>query len=297
MDPGIDDALALILALKSPEVEILGVSTVAGNAPVELTSANARRVLEYLKVQSIPVAQGADRPLSHPLVDARDFHGADGLGECGLPPPTTPPHPEPAARFLTSLILDNPGCLTLLATGPLTNLALAFQHHPQLPRLLNGLVLMGGSYGLTPYAKGNQTPLAEFNLWQDPEAAQIVFRGGESLTAVGLDVTQDPSTWLEGKHLAKFKSGPPAARLAARLAGHVIKRYGHCELHDPLALAAILQPSLFEFISVPVGIAIKGPERGRTTLAPGKEALHVRVARAVKGEQFLEFFLSRLMEE
>ncbi len=145
MDPGIDDALALILALKSPEIRVLGITTVAGNAPVEMTSANARRVLEYLNADSIPVAMGAANPLDRPLEDALSYHGPDGLGNCGLPSPLTPLYPAEGRDFLARVVLDAPGEVTLVATGPLTNVAYAFELHPELPGLLAGLVLMGGA--------------------------------------------------------------------------------------------------------------------------------------------------------
>jgi inosine-uridine nucleoside N-ribohydrolase len=134
MDPGIDDALALILALKSPEVQILGITTVAGNASLEMTTTNARRVLEYLNVESIPVAMGAEHPLTRPLEDALGYHGPDGLGNCGLPPPRLPLHPDKAWDFLARLVLDTPDEITLIATGPLINVAHAFQRHPELPK-------------------------------------------------------------------------------------------------------------------------------------------------------------------
>src|SRR4030042_416892 len=189
MDPGIDDALALILALKSPELQILGITTVAGNAPVEMTSANARRVLEYLNARNIPVA-----------------------------------------------------------TGPLTNLAYAFDLHPELPGLLARLVLMGGAYGLTPYGKGNRTPYAEFNIWQDPEAAHIVFNCGADICALGLGVTMDPAACLTSRHLKQIKTGhTPAAHLAAQLVEYDVKYHGCCRMHDPLALAVLLDASLLDF--------------------------------------------------
>ncbi|MCK4581215.1 MAG: nucleoside hydrolase, partial [Dehalococcoidia bacterium] len=147
MDPGIDDALALILALKSPEIEVLGITTVAGNAPVETTTANARRLLEYLGASDIPVAAGAAKPLRHALVDALDYHGSDGLGECGLPSPRLGPHPAKAWDFLADLALNAPGQITIVATAPLTNVALALEAHPELARLLSSLVVMGGAYG------------------------------------------------------------------------------------------------------------------------------------------------------
>jgi inosine-uridine nucleoside N-ribohydrolase len=215
MDPGIDDALALILALKSPEVQVLGITTVAGNAPVGMASANARRVLEYLNAESIPVAMGAANPLNHPLEDALSYHGSDGLGNYGLPSPLTPLYPAKAWDFLARLVLDAPGEVTLVATGPLTNVAYAFELHPELPELLARLVLMGGAYSLTPYGTGNRTPFAEFNIWQDPEAAHIVFNSGADIFAVGLDVTMDPAACLNSQHLEQIKTRhTPVAHLA-----------------------------------------------------------------------------------
>ena len=304
MDPGIDDALALILALNSPEIQVLGITTVAGNAPVEMTSANARRVLEYLGVTDIPVAIGAAKPLKHPLVDALDYHGSDGLGQCSLPPPKLPLHPAKAWDFIAQLVLDAPGETTLVATGPLTNIALAFQYHLELPRLLAGLVIMGGAYGLTPYGKGNQTPFAEFNTWQDPEAAHIVLNSGADIYTVGLDVSMDPRTHLNSQHLEQIKaSHTPAARLTAELVEYAIKHHGCCTMHDPLALATLLDASLFDFVSVPVEVITgNGWDRGITRVLPSDSCRPsvdsyqlIHVASAVDGSRFLKLFLSRIL--
>ena len=297
MDPGIDDALALLLALNSPEIQILGISTVAGNASVEMTSANARRVLEYMGVTNIPVAMGAAKPLEHPLVNALSYHGSDGLGECGLPSPMLSLHPAKAWDFIAQLVSGAPGEITLVATGPLTNVAHAFKLHPELPKFLTKLVFMGGAYGLTPYGKGNQTPLAEFNIWQDPEAAYIVLNSGAVIYAVGLDVSTNPTTCLNNQHLEQLKAGhTPAARLAAQLAEYVIKRHGRCELHDPLALAVLLDTSLFNFISVPVEIVTRdGWDRGITHISPSDSSQLIHVAAGVDGARFLKLFLSRIL--
>jgi inosine-uridine nucleoside N-ribohydrolase len=306
MDPGIDDALALILALKSPEVQVLGITTVAGNAPVEMTSANARRVLEYLNAQSIPVAMGAANPLNHPLEDALSYHGPDGLGNCGLPPPLTPLHPAKAWDFLARLVLDAPGEVTLVATGPLTNVAHVFEFHPELPGLLARLVLMGGAYGLTPYGKGNRTPYAEFNIWQDPEAAHIVFNSGADIFAVGLDVTMDPTACLNSQHVEQIKTGhTPAARLAAQLVEYEGKYHGCCRMHDPLALAVLLDASLLDFTLVKVEV-VEGNDRDRgvtrilrpdSSQLPANSFQSIHVASAVDGPRFLKLFLSRILEE
>jgi inosine-uridine nucleoside N-ribohydrolase len=299
MDPGIDDALALILALKSPEVQVLGITTVAGNATLEMTSANARRVLEFLNTGGIPVAMGAANPLSHPLEDALSYHGSDGLGNCGLTPPKLPLHPAKAWDFLVQSVLDAPGELTLVATGPLTNVAYAFELHPELPELLSRLVLMGGAYGLTPYGKGNRTPFAEFNIWQDPEAAHIVFNSGANIFAVGLDVSMDPAACLNSQHLEQIKVGhTPAAHLAAQLVEYEVKYHGCCRMHDPLALATLLDASLLDFTSARVEI-VKGNDwdRGVTRILSSGSSQLIHVASAVDGHRFLKLFLSRILEE
>jgi purine nucleosidase len=299
MDPGIDDALALILALKSPEVQVLGITTVAGNAPVEVTSANARRVLEYLNIESIPVAMGASHPLGRPLEDALSYHGSDGLGNCNLPPPKLPLYPAKAWDFLARLVLDAPGEVTLLATGPLTNVAYTFELHPELPELLARLVLMGGAYNLTPYGKGNRTPFAEFNIWEDPEAAHIVFNSGADIFAVGLDVTMDPAACLNSQHLEQIKTRhTPAAHLVAQLVEYDVKYHGCCRMHDPLALATLLDASLFDFTLAKVEV-IKGNDwdRGVTRILPSDSSQLIHVASAVDGPRFLKLFLSRILEE
>jgi len=299
MDPGIDDALALILALKSPEVRVAGITTVAGNAPVETTSANARRVLEYLGAANIPVALGAASPLNRPLEDALSYHGPDGLGNCSLPPPKLPLHPLEARNFLVQSVLDAPDEVTLVATGPLTNVAYAFELQPKLPELLNRLVLMGGAYGLTPYGKGNCTPFAEFNIWQDPEAAHLVFNSGADIFAVGLDVTMNPAACLNSQHLTQIKARHTlAARLAAQLVEYEVKYHVCCRMHDPLALAVLLDASLFDFISARVEV-VKGHDldRGVTRILSSSSSQLIHVASAVDGSRFLKLFLSRILEE
>jgi purine nucleosidase len=299
MDPGIDDALALTLALKSPEVQFLGITTVAGNAPVEMTSANARRILECLDAVSIPVAMGAAHPLNQPLEDALSHHGPDGLGECGLPSPLTPLSPVEACDFLARSVLDAPGEVTLLATGPLTNMAHAFELHPELPELLARLVLMGGAYSLTPYGIGNRTPYAEFNIWQDPEAADIVFNSGADIFAVGLDVTMDPTACLNSQHLEQIKTRhTPSAHLVAQLVEYDVKYHGCCRMHDPLALAMLLDASLLDFTAAGVEV-VKGNgwDRGITRILSYGSSQSIHVASAVDGPRFLKLFLSRILED
>ena len=301
MDPGIDDALALLLALCSPELEVVAITTVAGNAPAHMTATNALRVLEYLAVTDIAVARGAEQPIVRPLVHALDHHGPDGLAQCGLPPPSLPLHGTPAAELLARIVLDAPHQITLIATGPLTNVAIALRQWPELSKAIASLVLMGGAYGITRYGKGNQTPVAEFNIWQDPEAAQVVFSSGIDIIAVGLDVTTDPTACMALQHVEQLRRGQTrAARLAARLAEYSVVRYTRCELHDPLALAVLLDVSLFQLRPALVDIITEsGPERGRTrvrSLETTRESSRIRIAVGVDGPRFLELFISRLLE-
>jgi len=299
MDPGIDDALALLLALKSPEIQVLGITTVAGNAPVEMTSNNARCVLEFLGEDSIPVAMGAANPLKNPLEDALSYHGPDGLGNCNLPPPKLSLYPAKAWDFIARLVLDAPGELALLATGPLTNVAYAFEIHPELPRLMDKLVIMGGAYNLTPCGKGNRTPFAEFNIWQDPEAAHIVFDSGADIFAVGLDVTMDPAACLHGRHLEQIKTGhTPSAHLAARLVEYDVKYHGCCRMHDPLALAMLLDDSLLDFTSAMVEVVGGNDwDRGVTRILSSGSSQLIHVASGVEGSRFLQLFLSCILEK
>jgi inosine-uridine nucleoside N-ribohydrolase len=255
-DPGHDDAIALLLALSSPEVELVGVTTVAGNQTLAKTTANAIRVLELVGRGDVPVAAGADRPLVREPFVAAYVHGETGLDGPPLPPPRAHPVDEHAVNFLAERL--DPG-VVLVATGPLTNVALLLERGTRPDRI----VLMGGSIGL-----GNVTPAAEFNVWADPEAADHVFRSGLDVTMVGLDVT----------HKALVK--PDRFRKEGRV-GRVVAEwldfYGvfHREtygfqgapIHDALALAHVLRPGLLETVDRHVAIDTQSELcRGRTVV-------------------------------
>ncbi len=301
MDTGIDDALAIILALNSPELKVLGITTVAGNAPVKLCSTNTLRILEHLNTNDIPVIEGMEKPLKQPFSGALGYHGPDGLGEINLPPPKLHTKSTLAWEFIAESVSRNPGEITLIATGPLTNIAVAFQHVPGLASSLSRIVLMGGAYGLTQYGKGNRTPFAEFNIWQDPEAAKIVFDSKAVISAIGLDVSMNPSACLTKYHLKQIqKCNNPHARLSAELIKYIINRHTYFELHDPLALTAALDIPLFGFISAPIEIITgDGWDRGITRILPKEEISHhsAYIANTVNGERFLELFLSRLCDD
>jgi inosine-uridine nucleoside N-ribohydrolase len=239
-DPGHDDAIALLLALASPEVELLGVTTVHGNQTLDKTTANALRVLELADRTDVPVAAGEDRPLERELVVAAHVHGESGLDGPVLPEPTTRPVDQHAVDFLAERIV--PGTV-LVPTGPLTNVALLLERHPQAAANLEEIVLMGGAI-----AEGNMTPAAEFNIWADPEAAQRVFHSGLSVTMVGLDVTH--RALLTSDHAEALRA---TGRIGAFVADLVefFKRY-HQEtygwdgapIHDAVAVAEVIRPGL-----------------------------------------------------
>src|SRR2546428_7758984 len=200
-DPGHDDAIALLLALASPELDLLGVTTVAGNQTLEKTTANAIRVLDFVGRGGIPVAAGADRPLARAPSAAAYVHGEPGPDAPAPPPPQRAPLAQHAVDFLADRIRERKGAVTLVPTGPLTNVALLLALHPDARP--ERIVLMGGAI-----AEGNVTPAAEFNIWCDPEAAARVFDSGLDVTMVGLDVT----------HRALFTQAH-AGRLAGRAGG------------------------------------------------------------------------------
>ena len=183
-DPGIDDALAIAFACGHPGLDLRGVSTVAGNVGLEQTTANALSVLEFIGCPGVPVAAGSPRPLLRPPVEARHVHGDTGLGAAHLPPALGRPRDTHAVDLLMETVGASPGEVTLVATGPLTNIALAVRRYPHLASQVARFVIMGGSA-----SRGNVTPAAEFNIACDPEAAAIVFTAGWQVTMVGLDVT------------------------------------------------------------------------------------------------------------
>jgi purine nucleosidase len=183
-DPGIDDALALVFAHGHPGIDLRAITTVAGNVGLDKTTANALRVRDYLGMRDVPVVEGSPGPLLRPVIDARDVHGNSGLGAASLPAPSSGPADGHAVDYLAAAIGAEPGRVTLIAVGPLTNIALAVRRYPQLVTQVSDFVIMGGSAG-----RGNVTPAAEFNIAADPEAAAIVFGAGWTVTMVGLDVT------------------------------------------------------------------------------------------------------------
>jgi inosine-uridine nucleoside N-ribohydrolase len=258
-DPGVDDALAIFLALRSPELRVEAVTAVAGNVPLELTLPNAIRLLEIAGRPDIPVAAGASRPLKRRLVTAAYVHGGNGLAGVDFPDPKTKPVVESAAQLIRRLISAAPGQISIVAIGPLTNVAQAFQDDPQLPGKVRSLTIMGGSL-----SGGNITPAAEFNSYVDPEAARIVYRAGVPITMVGLDVTRKAALSEEQVHALESAEGAVgrAAGRIMRATTEQVRRVGANSgkllVHDAMAVASLIDPSLLTFQDVRVDVETEG---------------------------------------
>lgn len=259
-DPGIDDSLAILYLAAQTGVEIVAVGSVHGNVPAPVAAANALRVLDVAGLDTVPVAVGAHRPLAQELRTAEFVHGDDGLGGQAGPPSPRAVVEESAAEQLVRLARAHPGELSVLALGPLTNIALAVLLEPRLPELLRHLVVLGGALGVP----GNVTAHAEANVWHDPEAADLVFDAGfGNLTLVSLDVTETAradAEWLD----ALAKSEEPRAQFASALLAHYADFYSAMfgfrtvTLHDPLAAALLCDPSLGTYRDVAVAVELHG---------------------------------------
>lgn len=290
-DPGHDDAVALLLALASPEASLDGVSTVAGNQTLDKTTANALRVLEFAGRGDIPVAAGAGGPLVREPYVAAYVHGETGLDGPELPPAAGAPVAEHAADFLARHV----GGRTLVATGPLTNVALMLALHPEARP--DRIVLMGGAIG-----EGNATPAAEFNIWFDPEAARRVFESGIDVTMVGLDVTHQAivTPALQEELRGAGRAGRFVAELVDFYGRFHEQRYpelGGSPMHDPVALAYALRPELLEVRRARVEVDCAwGLGRGRTNVDfRGREGEpNADVAVGIDAAAFLALLLERV---
>ena len=286
-DPGIDDALALLLAWGSPEIVVEAITTVAGNVPLAAGTTNVFRLLALRRPEPVPVvAMGADRPLARPLHTATRYHGGDGLGDLGdWPPVTIRAAPESAVKLITLTARRHAGVLTLVALGPLTNLALALEADAPALAGVRRIVIMGGAVDVP----GNTTPTAEFNAHVDPEAAARVFAAGLSLELVPLDATRQATlTRGELERALAARPGPVAERVAAFTRRAFAADPEGLHLHDPLAMGVAIDPTLVEW--EPVRIAIGAD--GETRRVPGPP--NCRVARRVDRARFMAIFLERL---
>jgi purine nucleosidase len=301
-DPGIDDALAIAFAHGHPGIDLVGITTVAGNVSLARTTANALAVCEFIGAAGTPVTAGCAGPLLRPALDARQVHGESGLGGAVLPAAAASPAPGHAIDYIIETVRAAPGQITLVATGPLTNIALAVKREPRLADWVREFVIMGGSAG-----RGNVTPAAEYNIWADPEAAAVVFRAGWTVVMLGLDVTlrtgATPAVQQRMRELGplgtelllpaldQYKSvsgpsGPPPQ--AAKLAPPV---------HDVCAVAWVAQPGLFGLVPARVQVETAGQlTSGMTVIdfeAPGwgADGGNARVAMSIDVDGFWELTL------
>lgn len=265
-DPGVDDAMAILMALASPEFEVVGLTTVFGNAATDVTTRNALTLVEVAGRADIPVASGASHPIATSyLGPVPEVHGDDGLGNAAPPAPSNRVVTDRAHDFIHATATADPGAVTLLALGPLTNLALALRAHPGLPELVDEVVVMGGN-ALVP---GNATPVAEANINNDPEAADLVFGAGWRVTMVGLDVTHKVN--LTGRAISRIVEGrSPGARLLAAALPHYQRFYESRNgidgifVHDPSTVAFLLDPTAFTTQAWPLRVETESLSRGKT---------------------------------
>jgi len=278
MDTGIDDAVAIALALGSADADVLAITSVAGNAPVELCTRNCLLLNELLGGRAV-VSAGAERPLRKNLLTAQEVHGADGLGgrTGSLPEPLATATAERAHELLARLPLEHPGEITLVTTGPLTNVALALRANPEALAAYSRIVSMGGALDVP----GNTGPVAEFNVYVDPEAAREVFSSGLDITLVPLDATTgavltrgDLESRGPLRRLPPDRPGRDLADILYRALDHYMEfQFDESGLdggymHDPLAVAVALYPDMLETRELHIDVPTDGPDRGRTMRAP-----------------------------
>jgi purine nucleosidase len=254
-DPGIDDALAIAFAAGSPAVELIGITTVAGNVSLAKTTANALAVASFVGLAEVPVTAGCATPLLRPALDAEHVHGSSGLGGAVLPPPARAAENGHAIDYLIDTIAAAPGEITLVATGPLTNIGLALRREPRLATWVKDFVIMGGSA-----SRGNVTPAAEFNIWADPEAAAIVFDAGWTVRMIGLDVTLLALTTRDVQDRMRTLGS-----LGSRLLLPAIAQYtdaqdttGEPPVHDVCAVVSLADPAVFGYTPALVQVETAG---------------------------------------
>ncbi len=299
-DPGQDDAIAILLALASPELEVIGITAVAGNVPLALTSANVRRVCELASRRDITVCAGADRPLLRKLVTAEHVHGKTGLNGADLPEPTMPLDPRHGAQFIVDTVMSRPDkSVTICTLGPLTNLAQALIRQPAIAPRIEQVVMMGGAY----FEVGNITPAAEFNIYVDPEASKLVFEAGIPIVMIPLDCTHQALT--SRARVARLAGlGTPVGAAAAGWLDFFerfdVAKYGAegGPLHDPCVIAYLLSPHLFEGKSVNVEIETNSElTRGMTVVdwwGVTQRRKNATMLRRVDTESFFDLIIDRL---
>jgi len=298
-DPGHDDAIALLLAAHHPALELLAITTVAGNQSIEKTTLNALKVCSLANIRNVPIAMGMDRPLVRPARHAADIHGASGMDGPNVPEPDIELAPQHAVDLLIELLLNSEGNITLIPTGPLTNIATAIRREPAILPKIQAISLMGGAIGV-----GNVTPSAEFNLWFDPEAASIVFHCGRPITMVPLEVTHQALATEEIVSRLRV-ANRPVASFAADLLVFFAESYKNVfgfsapPVHDPGAVAAVTEPEIIQAADMYVEIETTSTlSAGRTVCdVYGKlgKSTNVRVGYGLYVERFWEMLIETLV--
>lgn len=297
-DPGVDDALAFLLALASPEIKLEALTTTQGNVTLETATRNALAVLELAKASHIPVVAGSAVPLVQPLRASAYVHGESGIGNSKLPAPKSKPLEQHAVDYLIQRVLAEPGELSIFPIGPLTNIAMAIRKEPKFARAVRELVIMGGAI----HESGNVTPLAEFNIFVDPHAAHVVFHAGIPITLIPLDVTH--KCLLKPEHIERLtKTKSPISRFIKDSVETYFKfsydrGFAGCALHDPLTLATIIAPEFLALREYHVDVDHSGGVAMGKTFADvfgvTKKPANMKVAMAVRGEDFIELFVQRM---
>jgi inosine-uridine nucleoside N-ribohydrolase len=297
-DPGHDDAMAILLARGCPDIDLLAITTVAGNQTLAKTTLNARRVCTAARIDDVPIYAGCDRPLLRPPIIAAEVHGESGLDGPAFGEPTVPVADEHAVDFLVRTLMASDGEITLVPVGPLTNIAMALRREPRIAGRARGVVLMGGAY-----SRGNGTPAAEFNILADPEAAAIVFEAGWPLTMVGLELThQARATQPVIDDIAAI--GTPLAATVVELMTFFGGTYRATQgidgppVHDPCAVARVARPELLTVADAFVAVETRGQWTSGMTVTDfrlqlGHEA-NAEVAMALDADGFWTLMLDAL---
>ena len=303
-DPGVDDAVAFLLAFNSPELKIEAVTTVAGNVNHTKGHRNAKKLLEFIGATDVPVCAGAEKPLIRVMSHAEEFHGKTGLGEAELPEPKMKTDPRSAVEMILEKANELGKDLTLVAIGPLTNIAAALLADPKLPEKVDKLVIMGGAFNLTPYGLGNANAVAEFNIWHDPEAAKIVFNSGLPIVAAGLDTTTHPDYRMSVGMFNEIKAKKDRrSRLVVELCRALVEKFNGFSLHDPQAVAFVVDPTMFRTEKYKVDLEVHGElTRGMTVVERRyyrrlKEEANTDIIVEVDAPRFLKLIMDRVTGE
>ena len=298
-DPGIDDSLAILLALASPEITLEGLSVVHGNSSTAQGTINALSVLELANASQIPVYKGCDLPLVQPSLLAPETHGEQGIGYAKLPEPQIKPQVQKGSDFLIDSIMSKPGEITLVCIGPLTNIALAIRQEPRIVENVKEVFVMGGAIR----HEGNTTPLAEFNTFVDPHAAHVVFHSGMPITLTPLDVTYQ-CIFLKDDLSRLLKINSPITKFIADATRFYMEFHDEyqkidgCVINDPMTLALTFMPEICDYQDLYVDVDLSGGVSMGNTFADfyrmTKKPANVKVALGVRPRVFMELFLERM---